>query len=168
MTIQDISAVDDSARNLAVFLQDVLNRVVEAYGTYNMPIPGRRYYTLAAPVIDCEQLSVSFIQMYLGAPGDEATEPRRGQDPRSASLSIQIARAVPTAQANGQPPSTDSIQAAAEVSALDAWILIESINKFDSWAQDGPYGLGVIATVDSDPPEGGFQVTRMTITMAVP
>jgi hypothetical protein len=168
MTIQDISAVDDSARNLAVFLQDVLDRVVEVYGTYNMPLPGRRYYTLSSPVIDCEQLSVSFIQMYLGAPGDEATEPRRGQDPRSASLSIQIARAVPVTQPYGQPPEADSIQAAAEVSALDAWILMESINKLDTWSQTGPFGLGVIATVDSDPPEGGFQVTRMTITMAVP
>lgn len=168
MTIQDISGVDESAKNLAVFLQDVLDRVVEVYSTYNMPLPARRYYTLAAPVIDCEQLSVSFIQMYLGAPGDEATEPRRGQDPRSASLSIQIARGVPVTQASGQPPTPESIQAGAEVSALDAWILMESINKLDSWSQSGPFGLGVIATVDSDPPEGGFQVTRMTITMAVP
>lgn len=168
MTIQDISGVNGEARNLAIFLQDVLDRVVSVYGEYSMPLPGRRYFTFSTPVVDCEQLCVSFIQMYLGAPGDEATEPRRGQDPRSASLSIQVARAAPVAQQNGSPPSSDSIQAAAEVSALDAWVLMESINKFDSWAQEGPFGLGVIATIDADPPEGGFQVTRLTITMAVP
>jgi hypothetical protein len=29
-------------------------------------------------------------------------------------------------------------------------------------------GLGVIATVDGNQPEGGFTTTRMTITMAIP
>jgi hypothetical protein len=45
---------------------------------------------------------------------------------------------------------------------------MESVNQFDSWAGAGAFGLGVIATVDVEPPEGGFQNTRMTITMAVP
>lgn len=168
MPIQDITGVNSDARNLANFLQDVLDRVIAAYNSYNMPLPARRYYSLSAPVVDCEQLCVAFIQMYIGTPGDEATEPRRCTDPRSASLSIQIARSVPITQQNGQPPSAEDIQQAAEVSALDAWILMESVNQFDSWAGSGPFGLGVIATVDSDPPEGGFQVTRLTITMAVP
>lgn len=169
MPIQDISGVNAEARNLADFLQDVLNRVINAYNSYNMPLPARRYYTLSAPVVDCEQLCVSFIQMYIGTPGDEATEPRRCNDPRSASLSIQVARAVPITQQNGQAPAADDIQKAAEVCALDAWVLMESVNEFDSWAgSTSAYGLGVIATVDSDPPEGGFQTTRLTITMAVP
>ena len=46
---------------------------------------------------------------------------------------------------------------------------MESIQALDSWASVAGYpGLGVIATVDADPAEGGFATTRMTITMAVP
>lgn len=168
MSIQDISGATPEARNLADFLQEVLNRVITVYDSFNMPLPGRRYYTMASPVVDCEQICVSFIQMYVGFPGDEATEPRRCTDPRSATLSIQVAREVPIAQPNGNPPSPDDIQRASEVSALDAWVLMESINNLDAWAGNGPFGLGVIATVDADPPEGGFQTTRMTLTMAVP
>ena len=47
---------------------------------------------------------------------------------------------------------------------------MESTREFDaSWGNlPNGLGLGVIATVDADPPEGGFQLTRMTITMAIP
>lgn len=168
MPITDVSTASDDAKNLANFLQEVLNRVISVYNSYNMPLPTRRYYTMAQPVVDCEQICVSFIQMYIGTPGDEATEPRRCHDPRSATISIQIARAVPITQQNGSPPRADDIQSAAYVSALDAWVLMESVNNLDAWADSGPFGLGVIATVDADPPEGGFQTTRMTLTMAVP
>lgn len=168
MPLTDVSGVSNDAKNLANFLQEVLNRVITVYDSYNMPLPSRRYYTMASPVVDCEQICVAFIQMYVGTPGDEATEPRRCHDPRSATISIQVARAVPITQPSGQAPRADDIQDAAYVSALDAWVLMESINDLDTWSDGGPFGLGVIATVDADPPEGGFQTTRMTLTMAIP
>jgi hypothetical protein len=168
MPLANVTAVSDDAKNLANFLQEVLDRLVTVYDSYNMPLPARRYYTMASPVVDCEQICVSFIQMYLGTPGDEATDPRRCHDPRTATISIQVARAVPITQNNGQAPRADDIQDAAYVSALDAWILMESMNSFDTWSDAGPFGLGVIATIDADEAEGGFQTTRMTLTMAVP
>jgi hypothetical protein len=46
---------------------------------------------------------------------------------------------------------------------------MESIREFDAWALSmGGIGLGVIATLDAEPPEAGFQSTRLTITMAIP
>ena len=98
MAIVDTSAVSDDAKNLANMLQGVLDRVITAYDSFNMPLPGRRYYTFGAPAVECEQIAVSFIQMYLGVPGDEATTPRRCHDPRSATLTISVSRAVPTTQ----------------------------------------------------------------------
>lgn len=168
MAVTDVSGVSDDAKHLATFLQDVLDRVEATYDSYNMPLPSKRYWNFAPPAVDCEQLVVSLIQMYIGAPGDEATEPRRCHDPRSATLNITVSRAVPILSANGNPPTAAAIQNATTVAAYDAWILMESVNKFDSWAGNGPFGLGVIATVDAEGPEGGFQNTRMTITMAVP
>jgi hypothetical protein len=45
--------------------------------------------------------------------------------------------------------------------------MMESINALDMWDSTG-FGVGVIATVDVPPPEGGFQTVNMQITMAVP
>jgi hypothetical protein len=162
-----LNNVSDEAKNLANFLQEVLDRVVNVYDSYDMPLPARRYWTFSTPAVDCEQIVVSLIQMYIGAPGDEATEPRRCSDPRSATLNISVSRQIPIAQQNGNPPSAQQIQDATVIQAYDAWVLMESVNLLDAWEVAG-FGLGVIATVDSEPPEGGFQTTRMTITMAVP
>jgi len=168
MPIVDISGVDNGAKNLPQFLQEVLNRVITCYNSYDMPLPSRRYWTFGAPAVDCEQLVVSMIQMYVGTPGDEANEPRRCNDPRSATLNIAVSRVAPISQPNGNPPSAEEIQNASEVSAYDAWILMESVNQLDVWGEVGAYGLGVIATVDAEAPEGGFATTRMTITLAIP
>lgn len=168
MAIVNTSAVSEDAKNLANMLQGVLDRVISVYSSFDMPLPSRRYYTFGVPAVECEQVVVSFIQMYLGTPGDEATQPRRCHDPRSATLNISVSRVVPITQQNGQAPLADDIQEANRVAALDAWILMESVNELDTWGDEGFPGLGVIATVDGAQPEGGFTTTRMTITMAIP
>jgi hypothetical protein len=162
------SAVSDSAKNLASLMQSVLDQVINVYGSYSMPLPSRRYWTLGNPAIDCEQVTVSMLQMYLGSPGDEATLPRRCNDPRSVTLLVQVAREVPTVGVNGRAPASDDIQNAAVISAYDAWILLDSAAELDRWETSGGYGLGVIATVETSAPEGGFQVVTMTLTLAVP
>ena len=167
MPIVNTQGVTDEAKHLASLLQEVLDRVITAYDSYNMPLPSRRYYTFGVPAVDCEQVVVSFLQMYIGTPGDEANQPRRCNDPRSVTLNIAVSRAVPITQPNGNAPLADDIQEANYVCALDAWILMESVQQLDAWEETG-FGLGVIATVDASPPEGGFTTTRMTITMAVP
>lgn len=164
----DLSTVSEEAGNVANMLQEVLNRVITTYDSYNMPLPSRRYWTMSTPAVDCEQIVVSFIQMYIGPPGSEVNEPSRCTDPRSATINIAIAREIPVAQQNGQPPLADSIQEASALGAYDAWILIQSINLFDTWDNYGNFGLGVIATVDAEPAEGGMQVIKMTLTLAVP
>jgi hypothetical protein len=161
------ASVSSNAKNLAVFLQAVLDQVVSSYASYNMPLPSRRYYTLGQPAVDCEQVVVSFVQMYVGSPGDEATEPRRCNDPRSATMNVSVSREVPVVGQNGRPPSADNIESFAEISAYDAWILLDSAAQLDTW-EPGGYGLGVIATVEVQAPEGGFQTVVLTFTAAVP
>jgi hypothetical protein len=168
MPVTDISGVADEARNLADFMQEVLNRVISVYDSFNMPLPGRRYWTFGEPVIDCEQVVVSFVQLYLGAPGAETSEPRRCHDPKTAVISIQVARQIPITQQNGQPPRADDIQAASVVSAYDAWILMDSINLFDTWSEYGSFGMGVVASIDVGSVQGGFQSVNLSLTMAIP
>jgi hypothetical protein len=164
----DTTTVSASAKNLANLMQYVLDQVIAQYTSYSMPLPGRRYWTLGSPSVDCEQVTVSMLQMYLGSPGDEATAPRRCNDPRSVTLLVQVAREIPTVGINGRAPAADAIQDGAEISAYDAWILLDSAAELDRWETNGGFGLGVIATVETNAPEGGFQVVTMTITLAVP
>jgi hypothetical protein len=105
--------------------------------------------------------------MYLGTPGAQIGEPQRCHVPRSATISIAISRSTPIVSSNGRPPTPDKIELASSVQAIDAWVLMESINSLDQWDDTG-YGIGVVATLEAGPPEGGFQTTVMTITMAVP
>ena len=163
----DNSGVLEDATNLRDMMDGILERVESVFQSYNVELPQRRYWTIGQPAIDCEQVVLSFIQMYLGAPGDEATTPQRCNVPRSAVVTISIARAVPIVGVNGRPPSPDKIQQAASVSAIDAWVLMDAVRLFDQWDGSG-YGVGVIATVDITPPEGGFQTVNMNLTLAVP
>jgi len=87
--------------------------------------------------------------------------------PDAKTLLVQISREVPTVGQNGRAPSADAIQDSSEISAYDAWILLDSARQLDQW-DPANFGLGVIATVETNSPEGGFQTVTMTITMAVP
>jgi hypothetical protein len=167
MTMQDLSSVSDNAKALEELMYTVLEKIEAVYQSYNMPIPSRRYWTFSQPVIDCDQLVVSFVQMYLGPPGGEIAEPRRCNDPRSAILEISVSREIPVAQANGAPPTAETILQGNRASAYDAWILMESAAQLDTWETSG-FGLGVIATIQTEPPEGGFQTVVLTLTLAVP
>jgi hypothetical protein len=163
----DLSEVSEDAVNLRDMMAGVLERVQNVFQSYNVELPNRRYWTMAQPAIDCEQLVVYFQQLYLGPPGAEVGEPQRCHVPRSASLAVSLSRATPIVGQNGRPPSPQAIESASEIMAIDAWVLMESINQLDQWDETG-YGIGVIATLESSPPEGGFQTTTMVITMAVP
>jgi hypothetical protein len=163
----DLTGVSEDAVNLRDMMEGVLGRVQSVFQSYNVELPARQYWMMGTPAIDCEQLVVYFQQLYLGPPGAQVGEPQRCHVPRSATITVALSRATPIAQQNGRPPSPERIEAASEVLAIDSWVLMESINLLDMW-DDAGYGPGVIATLDVTPPEGGFQTTNLTVTLAVP
>ena len=167
MPITDTSGVSEEALNVKSLLDGVLDSIVSVFQSHNVPLPTRQYWTVGEQAIDCEQLTVTLIQLYLGAPGDQASAPQKCNMPRSAVMTVSLAREIPTVGQNGRPPSYEKISQAAEISAIDAWVLMESINLLDQW-EPGSFGVGVIATVDIPPPEGGFQLVNMQLTVAVP
>ena len=167
MGIIDISEVDEGALNIVDFLDGVLERVESVFQSYNVPLPARRYWTVGQTAIDCEQLVVTLLQVYLGPPGDQASAPQRCNMPRTAVMAVTIAREIPVVSQNGRPPSAEKITDGSKISAIDAYVLMSSINSLDMW-DSGGYGVGVIATADVTPPEGGFQVVNMQLTMAIP
>ena len=67
--VYDISSVDPDALNLKNMMDQVLEKVTSVFTSFGVPLPSRCYWTMGAPAIDCEQLVVSFVQVYLGPPG---------------------------------------------------------------------------------------------------
>ena len=167
MPITPIEDISEDAYAIKHLLDNVLDSVVSTFQSYGVPLPDRQYWTVGQAAVDCEQLAVTLSQIYLGPPGDQASIPQRCEIARSAVLGVTIAREIPTVGLNGRPPTAEKISRAAEISAIDSWVLISSINSFDQW-EPGGLGVGVIATVDIPPPEGGFQLVNMQLTMAVP
>jgi hypothetical protein len=167
MAIVDISGVSAGALNLKNLMDGVLEKTVEVFEEYNVPLPSRQFWTVGEPAIDCEQLAVSFIQIYLGLPGNQASEPQRTQAVRSVVLTISISREIPVVGVNGKAPTGDKIEEASRIAVVDAWMFMELINRLDQW-EPGEFGLGVIATADSSGFDGGFQTTAMQLTMVVP
>lgn len=166
-TTIDVTGVAEDALNLKQMLEGVLSRVENVFQSYNVELPRRRYWVMGRPAVDCEQVVVSFVQMYLGAPGAQVSLPQRCNVPRSATLEITISRETPVVGTNGRPPTSEKIEQASATTAIDSWVLMQSINSLDQWDESG-YGVGVIATLEAGEPEGGFQTVTLQITMAVP
>lgn len=163
----DLTGVSEDAVHLRDLMTGVLERVQSVFQSYNVELPNKCYWMMGEPAVDCEQVVVSFLQMYLGPPGAQVGEPQRCHVPRSATINISISRETPVVGQNGRPPSQERIQQASEILAIDSWVLMQSVNLLDQWDATG-YGIGVVATLDVSGPEGGFHTTTMTITMAVP
>jgi hypothetical protein len=79
-----------------------------------------------------------------------------------------LTRQTPVVGQSGQAPTAAKIQKAAELTSVDGWILMQSLNLLDQWEEEGLYGPGVIATISAGENSGGFQSVSMQITMAVP
>ncbi len=167
MAVRDITDVSSDALNLKNMMDGVLERVESVYASYNVPLPDRRYWTMGQPTIDCEQLVVGFIQMYLGTPGDQASTPQRCDMPKTAVVTVSVSREIPVVGQNGRPPTAEKIEEGSYLSAIDAWILMEAMKVLDPWDETS-LGMGVIATIDSPNTEGGFSVVNMQISMVVP
>jgi hypothetical protein len=166
-SVVDIGDISEDALNLKYMMDGILERVEAIYQSYNVPLPQRRYWVMGTPAIDCEQVVVAFNQMYLGTPGAQINEPQRCNVPRTAIVTISVARPIPTAGMNGRAPTAEKIQQGSEMSAIDSWVLMSSMKLFDTW-DNGAYGLGMLATLEAGDMEGGFQVVSLELTMAVP
>lgn len=167
MTITQEALVEE-ARSLVNLLDGTLARVQNIYATAGIALPDRQYWTLATPAWDCEQLVVSFVQAYFGPPGDEATRPQPCDGVRSAAMTVQVVRCIPTGGKRGTGvPTAESIQAMSEQLAIDAYLLLDLAPQLDQWDPGYP-GMGVIATVDSAEAQGGYQGVTLSVTAVIP
>lgn len=150
------------AGSLAALANGVLDSVVSVFEQAGVTLPERRYIATGETAHDCEQVTVSLQQLYLGPPGDQSETPQRCEAPRTAVLLVEIVRCIPQPGRNGAP-DVAALQATAEQQMIDAYMLLEAgATAADKW------GLGAMADVTPGQPQGQMQAISMNLIVAVP
>jgi hypothetical protein len=158
--------IDEDALSLKEAMDQILANLESAYQSYNVPLPTRRYWLIGDPAYDCEQATVSLMQMYLGMPGDEATTPQACSGPKTIVINISIVRKL-NLKKDGSTPGPDVIQKDSEWAAVDMYVLMNSLSSFDAWTFNGG-APSAIATVTANSHEGGYESVQAQLTMIAP
>ena len=154
-----------SARNRSVvdLLDSVLDGIVAYYRQESIPLPERQYWAIGGVPADCEQLTVTLLQTYVGVPGGEGLDPAPCKGPRTAVIGIQIFRKVTTSGSTGSnvPKGTD-VQQSSVGPAIDAWAILDAISEVDEFAS------AVTLSVNLIEPQGGLHGILATYAVQIP
>lgn len=160
----DPSSVDDLVKTVRAVRENVL----AAMEAFSRPVP-RRVYMLGGPSAwDCEQLTFSVMQAYLGPPGDQAAGPVPCDGPWSVVVTVQLVRTcVPApSRRSGQPDDAAIDKFASDMDDYtgellrDAQALLASAQSAGRWSQ-------AIADVSISEAQGKYQAVVLNYTTAV-
>lgn len=158
--------IDADALVLVNMLERLLDRIVGVYEQRGVPLPLRRYWMLGAEVPeDCAQVVVTYIQSYLGLPGDAAADPQACNAPRTGVFNVLVTRDYPIGE-NGKAVAPERITAASKWGAVDNAVLLWALDDLNT-LEDGWKGPGAIATVNTLPPNGGVQTTVLNVSLVI-
>lgn len=153
-------------RPVASVARHLLSVIEAEFSEAGIELPARRVITVGSVAVDEELLAVMFGGVYTGAPGNELNTPVTnrldGIVPRSAVFNIELWRHIPALTASGQAPSAAQETAAAEEVTDDSWHLLEAAFRADQ------LGVGVIARVDVNPPQGEYHGLSMVVELQIP
>lgn len=164
----DKYSIDEDVFQLRDAMDNILAGLESVYQSYNVPMPDRRFWTIGeTPVVDCDQIAITFLQMYLGAPGDDAQQPQNCNGIRSMVVQINVSRkrALPRAGARNVSPAAEQIQGDAVWSTIDAVTIMNGIGSLDQFSMGQPQA---IATVTANGFEGDYFTTSVQLTIPVP
>jgi hypothetical protein len=124
-------------------MHSILYSVEQTFDTYGIELPPLRYLTLGnLPSHDCEQVTVSFLQSYLGSPGIQEEGPQRCDGPRSGVFHVEVVRCVPQAiegylgrggSTGSTGPDPDEMYAYTKSRGRDLWALLDSAGGLDQY-----------------------------------
>lgn len=153
----------DGKDAIATFMQSMMDTIVEKYAAEGVELPERQYLAVGEVVLDTEQLTVSFIQMYLGPPGHQPDAVSRCHDPRSAVFQVQLTRCVPSPTTRTSGPTAQAMTDHTWEKTADAWLLMDGV--LEAYRDDF---LGVMVDVSVSPAQGGFQSVILNVTSGIP
>lgn len=153
-------------RPVASVARHLLATIEAQFSAAGIELPARRVITVGSVAVDDELLAVMFGGVYTGPPGNELNSPisnrAGGFVPRTASFNIELWRYIPALTSTGQAPSAAIETAAAEAVTDDSWCLLEAAFAADQ------LGVGVIARVDVNEPQGEYHGISMIVEIQIP
>lgn len=156
----------DWHRPVASVAQFVLKTIEDKYAElaeHVQPLPERRVITVGSVAVDAPVLAVMYGGTSIGLPGNDFTQPMRGDELRTATFNIELWRAIQTSSANGYLPAPAStITQDAFVTMQDSYVLLEAAGACD------PRQAGVVASVGVQEPQGDMQGVSMLLQIAIP
>jgi hypothetical protein len=156
----------DWNRPVPVVAQFVLDTIVAKYdelAEYVEPLPKRRVITVGEVSVDSPLLAVMYGGTSIGLPGNDFTQPMKGDALRTASFNIELWRTVQISSRSGLLPAPDSVVTQhAFITMQDSFALLEAAGACD------PRQAGVVASVGVNPPSGEMQGVSMLLQIAIP
>lgn len=148
-------------------LQHIMDTIVANYTSAGIDLPARQFTAVgdvSSVANDCEQVTVNFIQAYLGQPGQPDVLPFGCPAAMSGDFVAQVTRCVPGASSTGRgipkAPSVEAIEASTLAQAVDAQILLQSAFDLSSIQ-------GKSATVVPSGSDGKFQSVMLNLSLSL-
>lgn len=117
-------------------MDSILAAVVEEFEFNDESLPDLRYITFGPDVPhDCEQLTVTMVQTYLGPPGDQAVGPQRCDGPRTGVFQVELVRCYKDGSSKNKrtnPTTTPDPIVMSEYTrerSVDVWLMLNSIER---------------------------------------
>lgn len=154
---------DDPVAALALV---VLDTIISEFEDRGLDLPKDRRIVVGELAVEGQVLGVMFGGCHVGPPGNELSQPFRGDSPRTAIFSIELWREISTGRGGAKTaraPRADVVTAQANTTMVDTWVLLEAAFKCDY-----PGGPGVIASTAPLPPSGGLQGVTLSLSLQVP
>jgi hypothetical protein len=160
------ATTDDWNRPVTVVAQFVLDTIRAKYvelAPYVEPLPKRQVITVGSVTVDSPVLAVMYGGTSIGLPGNDFTQPIRGDALKSASFNIELWRPVQLSSASGLLPAPDSVVTQHAFTTMqDSYALLEAAGACD------PRQAGVVASVAVNEPSGDMQGVSMLLQIAIP
>lgn len=157
--VQYLAGYDRPVASVARYLLQVVEKT---FADGDVALPERRLITIGSVAVDEPLLAVMYGGVTSGPPGNELNTPYRGDAPRSLTFNVELWRSTPAIGPAGLPPSAAEVTASAETVMTDSWLLLEAAYASDQ------LGIGVIANVTVNEPQGEMSGVSMAIEMQVP
>lgn len=147
---------------VGALMQNVLDKILALFEYEDVSLPDRQYLAVGRTAHDCEQLTVSFQQMYLGPPGARADQPVRCHSPRSVVLTVQLVRCIVMPTGRSTTPNATATTDRTLSRMKDAWLLMDAVT------QSLDDNLGIFGEVVVTDPQGEYQAIVLNVTVGVP
>lgn len=150
-------------------MKEIRSTIVSLFASAGVTLPVRQYTTTggdATVPYDCEQLTVTVGQIYLGMPGEPSFQPTGCMLNMSGDFIVELVRCAPIAAPSKRnpdkivAPTVEEMQAATLIRAIDAQILLEA-------AYAVPSTQGVVASIEFAGANGAMQAVIMRLSCSI-